>query len=367
KLFREKNITHSQYFKAIDVINREILHLNPMDIGSYTISYMPVRTLFAKYDSRGVTDVYRQFEANRPIISRRLQQLNENSQGNFVVRDTGGVFRENPNYAYGYGPKAQEALIPAFLAAYFGSDPRKVNLNPFNTLPLPNWNISYSGLNKFKWIQKVVQNISITHGYNSTLTLSTFQTNLDYRGNGDWAGASRLDTLNGNFYPLFAIPNIAINESFSPLIGIDMTFKNNIQARFDFKKSRTLTMNFFDYQLVEMNTEQFTFGAGYKIRGLKLPIKIRGRRVRLDNDLNFRFDFSYRDNITVNHRIDENLPQVTNGNRSYSVQPSIDYVISQRMNIRIFLDHNKTIPKISTGFPTTNTRGGVTLRFTLGQ
>jgi len=367
KMFREKSIAHSQYFKAIDNVTGEIQHLNPIDIGSYTISYLPVKTMFQKIDAKGLSDVYRTFEANRSIISRRLQAQNENSQGNFSVRDTSGAVKENPNYAYGYGPKSQEVLIPAFLAAYFGKDANKVNLNSFKTFPLPNWNISYSGLNKFKWIQKVVQNISITHGYSSTLTVSSFQTNLDYRGSGALDGGNRVDTLNGNFYPLYAIPNIVMNESFSPLIGIDMTFKNNVQARFDYKKSRTITMNFYDYQLVEQNNEQFTFGAGYKIRGLKLPIKFRGKRIRLDNDLNFRFDFSYRDNITVNHRIDGDLPQITNGSTTYSIQPSIDYVISQRLNIRIFVDYNKTIPKISTGFPTTNTRGGVTLRFTLGQ
>lgn len=367
KMFREKSIAHSQYFKAIDNISGEIMHLNPIDIGSYTISYLPVKTMFQKIDAKGLSDVYRTFEANRSIISRRLQEQNPNSQGNYTVRDTSGTVKQDGNYAYGYGPKSQEVLIPAFLSAYFGKDAKTTNLNPFKTFPLPNWNISYNGLNKFKWMQKIVQNISITHGYSSTLTVSSFQTNLDYRGTGALNGGNRIDTLNGNYYPLYAIPNIVLNESFSPLIGIDMTFKNNIQARFDYKKSRTLTMNFYDYQLVEMNTEQFTFGASYKIRGLKLPIKFRGKRIRLDNDLNFRFDFSYRDNITVNHRIDAGLPQITNGSTTYTIQPSIDYVISQRMNIRIFVDYNKTIPKISTGFPTTRTRGGVTLRFTLGQ
>lgn len=367
KMFRDKSIAHSQYFKAIDNFSKEIQHLNPVDIGSYTISYLPVKTMFQKIDAKGLSNVYKDFETNRMIVSRRLQNENANSQGNFSVRDTSGTMKENPNYAYGYGPTSQEVLIPAFLAAYFGKDANKTNLNPFKSFPLPNWNISYSGLNKFAWIRKVVQNISFTHGYSSTLTVSSFQTNLDYRGTGALAGGNRIDTLNGNYYPLYAIPNIIINESFSPLIGVDMTFKNNIQARFDYKKSRTLSLGFFDYQMIEDNSEQFTFGAGYKIRGLKLPFKFRGRRIRLDNDLNFRFDFSYRDNITVNHRLDADLPQITNGSTTYSIQPSIDYVISQRLNIRVFVDYNKTVPKISTGFPTTNTRGGVTLRFTLGQ
>jgi hypothetical protein len=35
------------------------------------------------------------------------------------------------------------------------------------------------------------------------------------------------------------------------------------------------------------------------------------------------------------------------------------------MNIRVFVDYNKTIPKISSGFTTTNIKGGLMLRFSL--
>src|SRR5690606_24818959 len=157
---------------------------------------------------------------------------------------------------------------------------------------------------------------TITHGYNSTLTVNSFQTNLQYQGDGTPFGASLQDSLNGNYFPLYNMPSIVMNEQLSPLIGFDMTFKNNITAKIDYKQSRTQTMNFADFQLIEMTSKQLTVGAGYRIKGLKLPIKIKGRKVRLDNDLNFRFDFSYRDNVTINHRIDESQPQITQGART---------------------------------------------------
>jgi cell surface protein SprA len=119
--------------------------------------------------------------------------------------------------------------------------------------------------------------------------------------------------------------------------------------------------------MIENKSEQFTIGVGYKIKGLKLPIKIKGRNVRLDNDLSFRFDFSYRDNITVNHRIDESQPQITQGTRTIFVNPVIDYIVSKRLTVRIFFEQTRNIPKISTGFPTTNTRGGITFRFSLAE
>ena len=120
--------------------------------------------------------------------------------------------------------------------------------------------------------------------------------------------------------------------------------------------------------LGELKSTQITVGAGYKIKGLKIPfIKIKGKQIKLENDLNFRFDFSYLDNITVNHRIDETQPQITAGSRTITIQPSIDYIVNKRLNVRLFFDQTTTIPKISNAFKTTNTRGGITFRFSLAE
>lgn len=360
-LFRDYTENHSEFFKSVYDANTgttSFQHLNPTDMGSYSISYLPVKTMFDKIDAKGYSQTYADFEKNREIISKRL--------GNGVYTNPSDT-TINPNYTNGYGPKSQDVLIPAFLAAYTKSDANKVNLNPFKAFPMPNWRISYNGLTKFKWAQNIFTNFTITHGYNSTLTVNSFNTNLDYRGDGTPFGQTRTDSLNGNYFPLYNMPSIVINEQLSPLLGVDMTFKNNVTAKIDYKQSRTQTMNFSDFQLIELKSKQLTIGAGYKIKGLKLPIKINGKKIRLDNDLSFRFDFSYRDNITINHRIDQGVPQITSGSRTITIQPSIDYIVSKRLNVRIFFDQTQTIPKISSGFPTTNTKGGITLRFSLAD
>lgn len=361
-LFRDYTTNHSQFFKNIfDTLTQsyQFEHLNPMDMGSYSISYVPAKTMFTKIDKQGFSETYTQFENNRSIISQRL--------GTGVYVNPSDA-TPNANYTYGYGPKAQQVLIPAFLAAYTKTDANKINLNPFKSFPMPNWRISYNGLTKFKWAQKIFTTFTITHGYNSTLTVNSYQTNLDYTNAlNNNNGNNKTDTLNGNFYPLYNMPSIVINEQLSPLIGLDMTFKNNVTAKFEYKMSRSQAVNFADFQMVENNSKQFTIGAGYKIKGLKLPIKIKGKKIRLDNDLNFKFDFSYRDMITINHRIDVAQPQITAGARTIFINPTIDYVVSKQLNVGLFFEQTMTVPKISTGFPTTNTRGGIKLRFSLSQ
>jgi len=58
-----------------------------------------------------------------------------------------------------------------------------------------------------------------------------------------------------------------MNQQFSPLIGVDMTFINKVSIRFDYKMAKTVTMSFSDFQVIE-NKSQIEgrkiviFGAG---------------------------------------------------------------------------------------------------------
>ena len=362
---QNKTINHTQFFKKTDE-NGDWEHLLPAELGSYSVSTITLKTMFNKYDEDWLNDTYRAFESNRPIISRRLQEQDPSSIGNYYnPSDT--VSPENPNYAAGYGPTSQDVLIPAFLAAYKGTDASKANLNPFKAFPLPNWKITYNGITKMKWAAKIFTNFSIRSGYGSTTQVNSFQTNFDNTEFDASLGGIARDSLNGNNFAQYNIPSIIISEQLNPLIGIDMTSKNGITARPDYKKTRTMAMNFTDYQMIENNSESWTLGVGYRIKGLKLPIKIKKEQVVLYNELNFKFDFSLRDNVIVNHKLDQGVSLPSSGSQTLTISPSIDYVINKQFNIRIFYDYSRTNPKTAASFTSSSTRAGITLRFSLAD
>jgi cell surface protein SprA len=216
-------------------------------------------------------------------------------------------------------------------------------------------------------MKKIFTAFNLTHGYSSTLTVNGFQTNLDATKD-NLGNIKGKDSLSSNFFAGYNMPSIIINEQFSPLIGIDMTFVNKISARFDYKMSKTVTMSFADYQLIENKSTTITFGAGYTIKGLKLSfIKIKGKALRLDNDLKFKCDVSYRNGITVNHLIDQSIPQITAGSSTLTISPAIDYMISKGINLRVFVDYSHTNPYVLSSFPTTNIKGGFQLKMSLVQ
>ncbi|HXH18740.1 MAG TPA: cell surface protein SprA, partial [Chitinophagales bacterium] len=356
---------YSEYFKK-QFTTGPFGHLTPTTTGSYTVSYIAVRTMFRKADDQGFTEAFRQFQDDyRSIISARLASGNPNSTGNFQLpSDTGDV--DYSRYRYGYGPYSQDVLIPAFIAAYRGKDIGSISLDPFDVFPLPNWRITYNGLSNIPFMKKAVNTINITHGYTSTYTVNSYITDLYFEGNG-YFQPSKIDSLSNNFISYYSIPQVVITEQFSPLIGVDITWKNNMTTKFDFKKTRNLALGLVDYQVSESKTTEVTFGFGYRLKGLTLPFKFKGKKKKLPNEINFKFDFSFRDNVTFNQRLDQQVSEPTRGMKTIRVSPSIDYVINNRLNIRIFFDRNRSIPATSASYPITNTKAGVTLRFSLMQ
>jgi cell surface protein SprA len=308
------------------------------------------------------------------IISKRVAEGNQYWQG----LPAGSKFAAD-GYATGYGRYAQDVLVPAFIAAYTGSDPKSFPLidqsnksirsNPFASLiPRPNWKMSFTGLTKIPSIAKTFNNITITHGYNGTLSMNSFNSALLYQDPFRFNSPGFIDTVSGNYIPFFLVPNITMQEKFEPLIGIDITTNNQLNLKFEYRKSRLLTLSLIDYQLSESNATEWIIGGSWRTKGFNLPFKLPGSKSKtLENDLTFRFDMSTRDVSNSNSRLDQSNAYGTGGQKEISIAPSIDYVINNRINIKLFFDQRRVIPYISTSAPITNTRAGLAIRVSLAQ
>jgi cell surface protein SprA len=345
----------------------QLTRLNPYAMGSFNVSFISYQTLFTKFNPNELSETFKTFESNRAILSARLKNENPYAQSNPQQPD---------GYFQGYGRYAQDVVIPAFIAAYTKRDPGSVKLaknsnpnlraNPFaGIIPKPNWAVTYNGLSKLKPLEKIFTNFTIRHGYHSTLSMNSFNTALLFQDPLRVGYPYFQDTLTGNYIPFFLIPNITIQEAFDPLIEIDMTFTNQLSTRFEYRKSRQLSLSLIDYQLAENRSEEFTIGINWRQKGV--PIVKKFFNMKLDNDVTFRFDFSLRDDATANSKLDQQTSFGTAGQKVIRIAPSIDYVLNQRVNLRLYFEQNRNIPKISNAFPITNTRGGVQVRISLAQ
>ena len=367
----------SLYFRDTTYDDTEnIVHSVPREVGSYTISYFTMQTLF----NDDLEGLFKNFEDNRLLVSERLGDADLNPNAHEV----------DPQYREGYGRYQRDVLIPSFLAAYSDKDARTFELDVFKTLPKLNWRLTYNGLAKLDMFKNIFSSMSLSHSYKSTMTVNSFQTDIDY----DSATPLNKNPTTNNYYSRFDIPQIVISEQFAPLIGLDMKLKNDMTLRADWKKSRNLAMSFIDNRLNETKTSEFVIGYGYRMKDVylaflygkkgkkkkkkKKPKKnsninignpddaddAKGKKTK-GSDLNFKFDISYRDDVTYLFILDEDIIEPTRGSETIRISPSIDYDVNKRLNIRLFYDYSKTIPKTSASFPITNTQAGVTIRFSL--
>ena len=385
-LLQRQTENHSEFFK--DTLlgpGQDFQRLVPVDIGSYTISYGALNTLFGEDPE----ELFATFEANRVLVSNRLADELDPTLG--LHQDSAFAAR---GFRDGFGPNQQNVQLASFLAAYTDQDPNTVDLNFRRTRPRVNWRLTYNGLARLKGFRDVFASFSLQHSYKSSLTVNSFNTNLLYDG------PQTLNPATNSYYSRLVIPDLVISEQFSPLIGIDARLKNEMSVRFSVNKQRNLAMGFVDNQLAERQSEEWTFGYGYVIKNVDLLQYFGGRKRRggrrgakrktdaddqdpsaapgaqrgnarggrgggVGNDLELQVDVRFSDDVTLNRQLDQIGEQPTRGSTAFSLSPSAEYEINRQLSLRVFVDYRRQTPKVSTSFPTTNTQAGVTVRFKL--
>lgn len=334
-----------------DSIN-DFVSLTPSRTGSYSISFMALKTTFINDTDQEeyIHPTFNDFVANREIIRQRLNSLNGNGE---------------------YQLNSQDVLIPSFIAAYSGKDASEVNLSPFPKTPLPNWRVDYAGLSNIPALQEVFSSVNITHSYQSTFSVGNYANSLLYDQDleltndiVDYPLAS-VSTDNG-IVPVYIVNQVAITERFSPLIGVNVRTKNRLTAKVDYKRERNLSLNLSNAQVTELRSSDISFDIGFTKDKFKLPFKVQGRTVVLENDIQFRMSFTIRDTKTIQRKIEE-TNAITNGNLNFQLRPTVSYVLNQKLNLTMYFERNINEPRLTNSYRRTSSAFGVQLRFSLSQ
>jgi len=333
--------------------------------GNFSMSVISLGTSFEKLGKAFVQDskVWNSFQNNRLIIAQRLDaQRIPSPENNYQP----GIIDPATNFPVGYGPTSQEVLIPAFFAAYSGRNVNKVELTPFPSarFMLPNWRIQYSGaVNKIEGLKNIMKSLNIMHDYRSTYNVGSYLSNMNYLADRD--GFSYVRDAQNNFLPLRDVAAININETFNPLLDVDITWINNLTSRFEYRKSRNITLSLINNQATEMYNNEASLGLGYRFEKMKLFIKTANTSKTFNNDLNIRADVTYGKNKTVLRKLVETNTQLTAGQDALSLKFSADYNLSEVFIVRLFYDRIVNNPYISNAYRTTNSNFGLSFRFTL--
>ena len=352
---------HQEYYRADSIGNFH--SFSPMEGGSYSSSIITWRTAFSSDGENNLSGNFENFKNNRSEIAERLARENPNWNGNFY-RDS---LDPTNMYPEGYGPNSQEVLLHSFKAAYTGSSVQNAGLDFFQKIPMPNWRLTYTGLTNIAYLKERFRKISISHVYRSAYSISSFSSYIDYKEQNNFPAATY---ANGNFIPKYDIGTVSIMEQFAPLIGIDVTMNNNMMAKVEYKQARNLTMSFINNQLTEVLSYEFVLGFGYKFKDVSFSfVSLSGGKKGSNkkSDLDLRADFSIRSNKTVLRRIDEDQNQISAGQKIITINTSADYMMNQKVMIRLFFDKGINDPFVSNQYKNSTTNAGISLKFMLNQ
>ena len=160
--------------------------------------------------------------------------------------------------------------------------------------------------------------------------------------------------------------SVNITEQFSPLIGVDASLKNSLTFKFEVKKSRTVQLDIPGNQIFESGSMEYVFGSGYRFDDIGMIIKVDDKKKKkVKNDLNLRADVSYKNTDAFIRVIDDEYSQMSSGLKSLTVKFSADYVLSERLNVKLYYDCKSSTPKVSDGYPTVTNDFGIALKINL--
>lgn len=343
--------------------------------GSYTRTHVALASaLRSSNASDGYScKAFSRFLSNIPIVAGRLEQAYGATR-----YPSGGALENSPLQGTPYNPAVGEVsptspdvLIPAFIAAYSGYDAHKVTLSHFPGLGSmrPNWRVTYDGLLQVGGISKIFKAFTLSHAYQCTYSVGGYSSYLDWMGVGGEMGFI-IDELSGQPMPSspYSISSVAITEKFAPLIGVNMTFRNDITLNAEYRDARTLNLNSAAGQLVETSSRQLSVGAGWKIADFNKILRWRKSKEGESNDLSMNLDLALSNNQALIRRIETDYTQPTNGTRTFSVNFMASYQMSRKITVSAFFDHQVNTPLVSnTSFPTTNSNYGIAFNISLAR
>jgi cell surface protein SprA len=190
-----------------------------------------------------------------------------------------------------------------------------------------------------------------------------------------------------DYFVRFRVPDIQLQEAFRPLVGFDARLKNDMSFKAEYAKSRTVSLDLGGSSMDETLATDITIGFGYKLKDIEFGFlsskRKRKNKKKKEEDkktgssrpgrrsanepgsLDITFDFSIRDDETNQYLIVEGTKQPSRGNRSVTILPQATFQLNKQLSLRFFFDYRRQEPKTTEGYPTTNIRSGVTVRFSL--
>ena len=307
-------------------------------------------------------------------------------------------YKDAPGTFADVNPYSADVLVPAFLSAYTTGAGKSLSIFPALTRMLPNWTVRYTGLSKLTFLRDYVKTLNINHAYKSVYSVGSYASYSSWQEYMNGLGFIT-DQATGSLVPssMYNVSTVSINEAFSPLLGLDATFQNNLTAKVEYRTTRVLNLSMTSVQLNEALSRDWVVGLGYKIKDFQIfhssvNRKIKGAQNKkgkgknqddndgknassssskssskgINHDLNLRLDVSFRNQASITRDIATGVSNASSGNSAIKISFMADYTLSRLLTLTAYYDQQTNTPLLSSSsYPTTTRDFGLSMKFSL--
>jgi cell surface protein SprA len=233
------------------------------------------------------------------------------------------------------------------------------NFTPF---PLPDWKITWSGLEDvIPFLGQFMARASLQHAYSGRYRLG-------YVFNADQSLLPPLpigDFIVQNRRPEYEPTTINIEKTFAPLIGLNITWLSDLRTNLQFDFSNLTSLALSNATVIERKSRGIRLTMSYSIQNFKIPLFPRIR-----NAVDFTVNTSYiRDTETkyvLSSDLDNALEQPVNepdpdfsssfdgGQARINGSAIVGYEFTQTLKANFEYVYNQLIPKSTGVFPRTD-------------
>ncbi|MDX1639405.1 MAG: cell surface protein SprA, partial [Balneolaceae bacterium] len=289
------------------------------------------------------------------LFERQLQRAFDdiNNQNNIIADSTGN--------SDGSTVMGKVSLQEDFRKAYLGEGTGALGRRGFTPFPQPGWRVVWSGFeNVIPLIGEAMSRASLNHNYEGEYRLG-------------WAlnpGSGALQPLSLGAYtvrdylPEFEPTSITVEKRFSPLIGVNITWKSNLRTNIQYDWSKITSLALSNTTVTERFSRGLKFSFSYTVRNFKLPFF-----PRIENAVDFTLNTSYLEdteqklvlNSDLSNALQQDQSSIIKDTGNYDFQPGpitgqsrvngsaiIGYQFSQTIKANFEYTYSRLIPK-STG------------------
>ena len=193
--------------------------------------------------------------------------------------------------------------------------------------PRVNWSFRWDGLEKLPMFVGFASRVSLDHSYNSS-----YSRNFRNLPGGDGE----------------VTDNQRVSYGFSPLVGVNVTFKELLKGNFGgtirYNTTTSYDLSPSSRNIIEALTQEISLTASYSRKGFEIPLF----GLSLNNDLDVSMSYSVGKNSRRTFEVasldvdTEGTP--LEGTTRTVIEPRIKYVLSLRVNASIYYRYTKIAP-----------------------